>query len=445
MAGYIDGSRPAPVGVRVDAAWSRGVAVPGGEEALLIRVGAPADPPKGRRTPTDVAFVLDRSGSMAGEKIDLVKQAVDIACGLLREEDRAALVVFDNEIDLLQPLANATPRTKTAIRMALPGVDARGGTNLSGGWLLGCRELATALDRPGAGTRTRRAILLTDGRANDGVVDPRELGRQANELRRRGIATTTVGVGLGFDEFLLSAMAEAGGGNFFYGERPEQLRGFFETELRELLRTVAIGLTVTLTLSEGVHAQPVSRFPAQRDGRTWTVNLGDVPAGDELDLVFRLTVRSGRIGDDVPVSLAATWTDPMADARRGGPVELPPLALGDEAAVERAIPNARALEAFALQTAANLRREALELDRAGRIDESRARLRSAHANLAAAPTSPRAAAYAQDIDALADAAGPYDEATRKRAIWEDERRRKGRDRGPAGTIGSSESTAPSKR
>lgn len=444
MTEFIDGGRPAPIGVRVDAAWGRGVAAPGGEIALLVRVSAPAELPRGRRTPTDVAFALDRSGSMAGEKIELVKRAVDVACGLLREEDRTALVVFDNDVDLLQPLAAATPRTKTAIRMALPGVDARGGTNLSGGWLLGCRELATALDEPGAGTRTRRAILLTDGQANDGICDARELGRQANELRRRGISTTTVGVGLGFDEFLLSAMAEAGGGNFFYGERPDQMRGFFETELRELLRTAAIGLTVTLTLPEGLHAFPVSRFPAQRDGRTWTVNLGDVPAGDDLELVFRLEVRSGRPGDDLPASLVATWTDPAADARRGGPVELPPLTVGDTIAVERAIPNARVLETFAIQTAANLRREALELDRAGRIEESRARMRTARADLAAAPASPRAAAFAADIDALTEAAGPYDEATRKRAIRDDERRRKGRDRGATGVTGSAGTPAPTK-
>jgi Ca-activated chloride channel homolog len=425
---YIDGNRPTPAGLSVAAVWERPVVAAAGEVALLVRIAAPAAPARGRRTPTDVAFVLDRSGSMAGDKLALVKRAVDVACGLLREEDRAALVVFDDGVDLLHGLAPATPRAKTAIRMALPGVDAGGSTNLSGGWLVGCRELAAGLQDDGAGSRTRRAILLTDGQANAGITDAAALGREANELRRRGVSTTTLGVGLGFDEFLLSAMAEAGGGNFAFAEEPGTLRGFFEGELRELLRTVAIGLTVTLTVPEGVRAHPVSRFPAHRVGRTWTVAVGDVPAGEEIDLVFRLELRGGRPGASLPVAVAAAWTDPAADARRGGPVELAPLAVGDALAAERAIPDDRVREALALQEAANRKREALELDRAGRIDESRAFMRAAQVRLAAAPPTTRVSGALSEVDALAASPEPYDEATRKRAVWADEVRRKGRDR-----------------
>ncbi len=436
MSVYIDGSRPAPAGIVVSAAWERAVAAPDGEAALLVRVVAPADPPRGRRTPTDVAFVLDRSGSMSGPKIELVKQAVDVACGLLRDEDRVALVVFDNEVDVVQALAAATPRAKAAIRMALPGVDARGGTNLSGGWLTGCRELATGQEADDAKARTRRAVLLTDGQANDGIVDPARLGREANQLRRRGISTTTLGVGLGFDEFLLSAMAEAGGGNFAFIERPEQLRGFFEQELQELLRTVAIGLTVTVTLPEGLHAEPVSAFPGERRGRTWTVSLGDVPAGEELELVFRLPVKGGRVGDELPVAVSAGWTDPAADARRGGAVDLPALTLGDAAAVERAIADDRVREALAIHTAAAERRRALELDRQGRYEESRHAMRGAVASFDAAPASDRIRHLRHATQALASVEGPLGETTRKQAMQDNERWRKGRDRGPAAPTGS---------
>ena len=409
--------------IAIDAAWEKPVATAGGTAALLVRVTAPPHARSGRQTPVDVAFVLDRSGSMSGEPLALVKRAVDAAAAHLRDDDRAALVVFDQAVDLLQPLGPATPRAKAAIRLALHGIDAGGSTNLGGGWLAGCRELAEA---GAAASRSRRALLLTDGQANVGLVDPAELTRHAAELHARGISTTTLGVGLGFNEHLLQAMAEAGGGNFQFVERPEQLRAFFEAELRELLSVVALGLTVEVTLPEGLHAAPVSAFPAARSGRTWTMALGNLPAGEELEIVFRLEVRGGRVGDALPVTIAAAWTDPAADRRREADADLPALALGADAEVERAIADRRVAEALAVQTAAAERKRALELDRAGRVAESRQAMRSAGATLAAAPPSERVRYMAADTESLAARSGPYDEATRKRATWDDERRRKNR-------------------
>src|SRR5262249_55955170 len=153
-----------------------------------------------RRAPVDVAFVLDRSGSMAGDKLALVKEAVDVAVGQLRDEDKTALVIYDHEVETLQHLEPATPRVKTALRLALQGVDAGGSTTLCGGWLTGCVDLSKGV--PSADTtgpvRIRRSLLLTDGLANVGISSAPELTKHAHELRRRGIATTTLGVGLDF-------------------------------------------------------------------------------------------------------------------------------------------------------------------------------------------------------------------------------------------------------
>src|SRR5262245_284280 len=189
----------------IAVAWEKPVVpVTGGEATLLVRVKAAETAGQNghRRAPVDVAFVLDRSGSMAGEKLALVKEAVGVAIGHLRDEDKTALVIYDHEVETLQHLTAATPRVKTAVRLALQGVDAGGSTNLSGGWLTGCDELSNGM---GEGpVRIRRALLLTDGLANVGISRADELTKHAHELRRRGIATTTLGVGHDFDEDLLA-------------------------------------------------------------------------------------------------------------------------------------------------------------------------------------------------------------------------------------------------
>ncbi len=207
------------------------VGADGGEATLLVRIVAPAQDDTGaqRAAPLDIAFVLDRSGSMHGGKLELAKEGVDVALSRLRDVDRAALVVYDDAVDTVQPLASTTPRMKASLRLALHGIDPGGSTFLSGGWVAGCHELAEATPVSGehlTAARIRRVVLLTDGLANVRILDPGELARHAGELRRRGIATTTVGVGQDFDEGLLSAMAEAGGGNFQISSTSPARRGY---------------------------------------------------------------------------------------------------------------------------------------------------------------------------------------------------------------------------
>jgi Ca-activated chloride channel homolog len=419
---------------RVEARWEKPlIPASGGEATLLVRISAATEDETetSRAAPLDVAFVLDRSGSMQGGKLDLAKEGVDLAVARLRDADRAALVVYDDEVDIVQPLAPATPRLKASLRLALHGVDPGGSTYLSGGWIAGCHQLAEAKPVSNAdatATRIRRVILLTDGLANVGILDPGMLARHAGELRRRGIATTTVGVGQDFDEGLLSAMAEAGGGNFQYVADPEGLRAFFAHELQELFSVAATGLAITLVLAPGVDAELVSAFPADARENALEVAIGDLPAGDEIDLVF--TVRSGRgnAGDLLPVGVTACWTDPRADARGEVNAALEPLRRVEEGEVTAATPDDLVVERAARQRAAAERRAGLELDRAGRFAESRARMRRSQDFLAAAPMTPEVQDDFAVSMALASAppTSAYGSHTRKSAQLRETLHRRGR-------------------
>ncbi len=417
--------------------WDRPfVPAEGGEATLLVRIAATtADSPGGttRRAPLDVAFVLDRSGSMAGEKLDLVKEAVDVAVAHLGDQDRAALVIYDDSVDVLQSLAPATARAKTTLRLALHGVDPGGSTNLSGGWLTGCQELSRDLPAPGTASanqsvRLRRALLLTDGLANVGITSPAELAHHAGELRQRGIPTTTLGVGLDFDEDLLASLAEAGGGNFQFIEQPRQLRAFFERELGEMLTVVAAGLNLSLTLPHGLRARLLNLFPVNREGKRIDVAIGDLPATDEIYLIFAVASRPGAVASTHLVQLDASWADPAADRRQSISRTLPPLVLADRATVDATPVDPTVAEQAALQRAAAEQREAMRLDRAGRFAESRARMHVAAQALSMAPTTAMVSerlAMAQQYAAY-DSTVAYDEPTRKRGAYDAHRHSRGK-------------------
>jgi Ca-activated chloride channel family protein len=392
-----------PSPLSISSTWEKSVVAAGGGRAtFLVAIHAMHALPGHRRAPLDVAFVLDRSGSMTGEKLALMKEAVTTATALLHDEDRVALVTYDQTVDRLQPLMAATSRAKANLRLALHGVDAGGTTNLSGGWLTGCDELAQAMERDRDQHRIRRALLLTDGLANEGITEHSELVGHATSLRKLGVSTTTLGVGLDFDEHLLATMSEAGGGNFQFIESAGQLSVFFQKELGELLTAVATGLTVSIAVPDGVHPRLINAFPAERKPGRIEVAVGDIPAGSTINLAFDLEIEAGAVGSAHHISMASTWAEPATDKTGSFQYELPPLTLVAEEVVAQTVANQDVQEEVALQRADVAQREAMRLDREGRHAESRAHLRQHVHLLAAAPQTARTASRFVAMNELAD-------------------------------------------
>ena len=278
---------------------------------VLAELDAPAARREHKRPPVHLAFVIDRSGSMGGEKIRLAKLAVEESIARLHEDDRFAIVVYDEVIDVVFPSTAATPDARRSALARLGEIDARGSTNLGEGWLRGCEQVARALSDEGV----NRTLLLTDGLANVGMTDRDELARHAAELRARGVTTTTFGVGQDFDEVLLQAMADAGGGHFYFIADAAGIRDYVTSEVGETLEIVARDVSLQVNAPDGVQVESLSPFPTHilRDGRA-VVSLGDLVAEQRIQVVLRLNFPYGEIGSQTGALISLSDRDGAFEA-----------------------------------------------------------------------------------------------------------------------------------
>ena len=269
-----------------------------------------------RRPAVNLAFVVDRSGSMSGEKIRLAKTAVEQSIARLQSDDRFAIVVYDNQIDVVFESELATPGAKQRAMFALNPIDARGSTNLGDGWLRGCEQVARYLAAEGV----NRCLLLTDGLANVGMTDRDELTTHASALRQRGVTTTTFGVGTDFDDELLQAMANAGGGNFYFIESEGQIVDHVTSEVGETLDVVARDVELEVVVPDGVIVETLSPYPFASLGDRGVVSLGSMVAEQVVEIVLRLNFPYGEVARETGAVLSLAARDALPDD--GGSVAL---------------------------------------------------------------------------------------------------------------------------
>lgn len=350
-----------------------------------------------QRLPLNLALIIDRSGSMTGTKLEKAKEAAIFCLRNLTGADRAAVVSYDDTVTVVSPSRVLTPDAKHEMIAAVQRIESGGSTNLGGGWLTGAQEVANYQHES---NYLNRAILLSDGLANVGIVDPIALERHAAELRSRGVSTTTMGIGVDFNEDLMERMAIKGGGHFYFIEHARQIPDFLHRELGEVLSTAARNVTVTLDLPAGIDAQLLNTFETDRVGAGLKVRLDDMIADEARSALFRLSVRPGYLGTTMPLRVTITYADVAMGETMSVSSSEAVLTYATEADCEREQPNPAVMEQVAMQEAARAREEALQYDAAGDYAKS-AQVLAGAANFVAmaAPASPVAQA---EVSALKD-------------------------------------------
>ncbi len=248
---------------------------------LVITVTAP-EPEAGRRMPVDVAVVMDTSGSMSGwHKIDYARLAARELVGSLRPGDRFSLVTFSDRARVLLPSQEIGD--KSSILSTIDRVQEGGGTNMYDGITTGLEQL-----RSGDQGYVRRLLVLSDGHANVGISDAGSLTSLTRQASVADVSTSTIGLGLDFNEDLLASMSDAGGGSYHFVDQAPQLAQIFGEELDAMTRTVARDVTVRMDLPPGVSVVDTYGYTDTTDANGWRVYLGDIYAGQERKIVVRL-------------------------------------------------------------------------------------------------------------------------------------------------------------
>ena len=360
--------------------------------SVLVELTAPELPTTSTRAPATVVVVLDRSGSMAGDRIDAAKTALQLLVDQLDPRDRFGLVAFDDQVEVVVPAGPLTD--KQTVKSAIAAVEDRGSTDLSGGYLRGLQEARRAAGRDGA-----TLLLISDGHANAGLCDPEQLGNIARKAHADGVTTTTLGMGLGFDERLLSAIASGGAGNEHFAQTADDAVKLIAGEVEGLLSLAAQAGSLLVRMSSHVRGvRVVNELPTVGVPEGVLVELGSFYSGESRKLVLTFDAPGiPALGLAEIATLEFTYVALPALEQHTVTVPLHVNVVpGDEAAGR--IPNPVVRTELAFQRAQSAKRDASSALSAGDPRAARRSLRSARSALldACAAAPPAMAAELQD-------------------------------------------------
>ena len=334
--------------VRVHGRLSNGfiAASHGADMSVLFDLEA-AQRPHGPRPSTAVALVIDRSGSMAAEKIRQARRAAQMLVSRLDDRDQISVVSYSSDYSVDLPLTRVKGQ-RNRIHRIIEGILDGGGTNLSGGLQAGLRTLAAADHNV-----TRRLILLSDGNANQGLTDPTAIAEIAAEARRGGVTVSTLGVGVDFNEDLMTLVAQSGAGGYYYARNAAAIADAFQVELAGLKAIVARQVELSLELPAGVRVSEVFGYRTEVRGGRIVIPVGDMASGEKRRVMLSLHVDPLSEGASTALGVLVAQRNPngqrphehQAQLRAVATRDAAKVALGESRDVEEALAAARTARA----------------------------------------------------------------------------------------------------
>jgi Ca-activated chloride channel family protein len=279
------------VHLRIDV--DRAVLPSDSTEKAVIKIALDGIKPPRRdlRLPVNLALVIDRSSSMSGDKIAKAREAALEAVRRLEADDVVALIAYDSRVETLVPAQRVGDRRR--LEAAICSIEATGMTALHGGVMRGAEEVRQHIEDR---RYVNRIILLSDGQANVGPKSPEELGRLGTQLMREGITVSTVGLGLGFNEDLMTRLAQSSDGNTYFVEDSADLPRIFAAELGDVLSIVARRVVIEIEFPEGVRPLNFVGREGVVKGQRAELTLSQIYGGQEKFALVEVEVSPTKPG-----------------------------------------------------------------------------------------------------------------------------------------------------
>ncbi|MEM6910241.1 MAG: VWA domain-containing protein [Verrucomicrobiota bacterium] len=343
----------------------------GETQSSYLKVGLTGFPmePEAERAPINVTIVLDRSGSMSGQKIAHARQAAKMAVSRLSARDILSIVTYDDTVDVLVPATKLTH--KKAIYAAIDEITSGGSTALFAGISKGAEELRKFKQAEAV----NRIILLSDGQANVGPQTPQELGDLGSSLAREGIAVTTIGLGGGYNEDLMNQLALRSDGTHSFVETPQELAAVFDQELGDLQSVVAQAIEIEIEIADGIRPVRVLGREATIEGQKIKIALNQLYAEQEKFLLVEYEIPASQANRDQAIADArVTYRNMKTDQRETLETRSVARLTDDPAAAEEAA-NKEVMIAVVDFLANERNFAAMRLRDQGKIEEAKAVLR----------------------------------------------------------------------
>jgi Ca-activated chloride channel family protein len=300
--------------IKLEAKLAQPVMKDGAAQRNYLRIGLQGckPEPNRNRTPVNVAFVIDRSGSMSGLRIAQAREAAIMAVNRLLPTDIASVVIFDQTVDVLVPAQEVS--NPGMFIDAIGRVWARGETAIHAGVLMGAAEVRKHKDA----RRLNRVVLLSDGQANVGPTRPDEFAQLGRALLDAGISVTTIGLGLGYNEDLMLKLARASDGNHAFAREPSDLVQIFDKEFDDVLGSCAQTVSIDIELKPGIRAVRALSRDGKIDGQTAQFKMNQVYAATEhyVLLEVELDKELAIAGEQALGMVKVAYTQPDTGAGR---------------------------------------------------------------------------------------------------------------------------------
>jgi Ca-activated chloride channel family protein len=256
---------------------------------LMVDLTAPAAPSQSSRPARGVQICLDVSGSMEGAPLAAAKESILKLIDRLDKKDTFGLVIFDDTAKVAVPTKPLNDHNIAELKKAIRKIQTGGSTDISAGFTLAIRE-ASRTKLEGGST----VLLISDGHANAGEKNPQFFADVAAKSATEKISSASIGLGNGYDETILEAIAQGGGGAHRFAADIDEAVGAIAAEVEDLLDKVVVNCALRFRPTAMAKGQPkielLQRLPYWMDGQDYVVQLGDLYAGENRRFIILVDV-----------------------------------------------------------------------------------------------------------------------------------------------------------